>query len=239
MVREAAEKALAIVVEGQHSSGGWDYNCKQTMRDDTSYMGWCVQALKAAKMGGLQHPGLDQAMARAVKGMQKNAHPQGGFGYTSPGRGGLTGVGVLGMQMLGAGHEPEARRGLEYLVQSASFDWQKPWGASPMYYWYYATQAHFFAGGSAWKQWNPGFANELVRAQTVLTAQAEGDYAMGYWDSPSQKEHSDGRVKDTCLATLQLEVYYRYLRTHQRPGDKEKADDLATGKEEVRVQVVI
>ena len=67
----AAEKALAIVVEGQHSSGGWDYNCKQSMRDDTSYMGWCVQALKAAKMGGLEHPGLDAAMARAVKGMQK------------------------------------------------------------------------------------------------------------------------------------------------------------------------
>ena len=239
MVREAAEKALAVVVEGQHSSGGGDYNCKQSTRDDTSYMGWCVQALKAAKMGGLEHPGLDAAMARAVKGMQKNAHPQGGFGYTRPGQGGLTGVGVLCMQMLGAGHEPEARRGLANLLQTATFDWQKPWGGSPMYYWYYATQAHFFAGGSAWEKWNPGFAHQLVRGQTVLRSQAEGEKNMGYWDSPGQKEHSDGRVQDTCLATLQLEVYYRYLRTQQRPGEREEENDLATGQKEVKVQIVI
>jgi hypothetical protein len=238
-VKEAAEKALAVVIEGQHPSGGWDYNCKQSTRDDTSYMGWCVQALKAAKMGGFKHPGLDRAMRLAVKGMQKNAHPQGGFGYTTPGRGGLTGVGVLCMQLLGAGGESEARRGLQYLDQQATLNWREPWGASPVYYWYYTTQAKFHAGGAAWAKWNPHFARELVRAQTVLKGESADGKDMGYWDSPGAKEHSDGRVQDTCLSTLQLEVYYRYLPTFKTPRAIEEPDRISTGPAEVPVRVIM
>ncbi|NQU39262.1 MAG: terpene cyclase/mutase family protein [Lentisphaerae bacterium] len=239
MVQEAAERALAIVIEGQHASGGWDYNCKQSMRDDTSYMGWCVQALKAAKEGGLHHPDLRRAMSQAVEGFRKNAHPQGGFGYTSPGQGGLTGVGVACMQLLGAAKEPEARRGLAYLAQEATFSWREPWGGSPMYYWYYATQAHFFAGGSAWSQWNARFPQELVRAQTILRGASPNEPDMGYWDSPGTHEHSDGRVQDTCLSTLQLEVYYRYLRTLRPPDESDEVERLATGPDVIRVEVVI
>jgi hypothetical protein len=239
MVKEAAEKALAIVIEGQHPSGGWDYNCKQSTRDDTSYMGWCVQALKAAKMGGFTHPGLDRAMRLAVKGMQKNSHAQGGFGYTGPGRGGLTGVGVLSMQLLGAGGKGEARRGLQYLAQEATFNWREPWGKSPMYYWYYTTQAKFHAGGSTWEQWNSRFARELVRNQAVKKSASRDGKDVGYWDSPGEKEHSDGRVQDTCLSTLQLEVYYRYLPTFKTPRVIEEPEEISTGSEDIPVRVII
>ena len=47
--RVIAEKAIKVVVVGQNPSGGWTYNCKPSDRNDTSYMGWCAQALKAAK----------------------------------------------------------------------------------------------------------------------------------------------------------------------------------------------
>ena len=140
VVRDAAEKALDVIISGQHSSGGWDYNCQQSERDDTSYMGWCAQALKAGDMARLSNPDLRNALKKAVRGFKKNAHPTGGFGYTGPGQGGLTAVGTLCMQLLGAAKEAECRRGLVWLEQ-ITFDWEEPWGARPVYYWYYATQA--------------------------------------------------------------------------------------------------
>ncbi|MBL7076587.1 MAG: terpene cyclase/mutase family protein [Kiritimatiellae bacterium] len=239
MVKTAAEKALALVIKGQHPSGGWDYNLKQTTRDDTSYMGWCVQALKAAKMADLHHPKLGDAMKLAVKGMQKNAHPQGGFGYTSPGQGGLTGVGVLCMQFLGAANKPECKRGLDYMAQKASFNWREPWGRSPVYYWYYATQAKFHAGGSTWQQWNNQFSRELVRNQTVMKGAAKDGKDMGFWDSPGEKEHGDGRVMDTCLCALQLQVYYRYLPTFKTPKAIEEDDDLVSEMDEIEIDITI
>ncbi len=64
-VRDAADKALDHIVRGQHPSGGWDYNMRQSERDDTSYMGWCAQALKAAQMADCYHD--PEAIERASR----------------------------------------------------------------------------------------------------------------------------------------------------------------------------
>lgn len=239
MLKEVAAKNVAAIIKGQHPSGGWDYSLKMSTRDDTSYMGWCVQALKAAKMAGIKHPELKAAMDLAIKGMQKNAHPQGGFGYTSPGQGGLTGVGVLCMQFLGAANKGECRRGLDYMEQVATFNWREPWGKSPVYYWYYATQAKFHAGGNIWQQWNNVFSRELVMSQTVMRGAGEDGKDLGFWDSPGEKEHSDGRVQDTCLCALQLQVYYRYLPTFKTPKVIEEDDDLVSEMDEIEVEITI
>ena len=236
-IRDAAEKAISCIIAGQHSSGGWDYNFKQSDRDDTSYMGWCVQALKAAKMAKLENEGLHQALARAVKGLKKNADGTGRFGYTTPhdGTGGLTGVGVLCLQMLGAGRDSEAMKGLMWL-DTATCDWEKPWLTSPIYYWYYVTQAKFQAGGAVWNMWNLKFAGQLVKNQKKEANAIKDLHGrrcdIGWWEPPAAvKGHSDGPVMDTCLCTLQLEVYYRYLPTFQSikpnsPDQPEKNDDL-------------
>jgi hypothetical protein len=239
MLKEIAEANIDFIINGQHPSGGWDYGCKQSLRDDTSYMGWCVQALKAAKMGDIHHPKLNDAMKLAVKGMQKNAHPQGGFGYCDPGQGGLTGVGVLSMQFLGAANEPECKRGLEYLGKAATYNWREPWGGSPVYYWYYTTQAKFHEGGNTWQQWNTQFSRELVRNQTVIKGAADDGKDMGFWDSPGLQEHHDGRVQDTCLSALQLQVYYRYLPTFKTPKAIEEDEDLASEDDEIQIDITI
>ena len=244
-VGEAAEKALIHVVKGQNVSGGWDYNMKQTERDDTSYMGWCAQAIKAGKMAGLQIEGLDASFAKAVEGFQKNSHSSGGFGYTSPQQGGLTGVGVLCMQLLGAGDKSEARIGLS-LLEQAKLSWEnwkvQPYnpGSSPIYYWYYITQAKFHAGGDTWSSWNNHFNAELVKQQI----RAKGEYTwdgkpreIGHWTSPSEREHGKSEVMDTCLCALQLEVYYRYLPTFKAPAVVKEAD-FAESTGEIEVDVV-
>ena len=242
MAKTAAERALKVLIKGQHPSGGWDYNCKQTTRDDTSYMGWCAQALKAAKMAGVKHTQLESAMRLAIKGFQKNAHPNGGFGYTSPGQGGLTGVGVLCMQLLGASKEKEVSKGLEYL-KDWPFSWSGAKAKSPVYYWYYITQAKFHAGGATWDRWNNMFATELVRNQQVIKGvipDVNGKMRdVGFWDSPSEHEHGDGRVMDTCLCALQLQVYYRYLPTFKPPADIEEDLDYAEDDADIEIEIDI
>lgn len=235
VVKEAAEKALDVIIRSQHASGGWDYNCGPGERDDTSYMGWCAQALKAGHMAGLPNPGLQDALVRATRGFKKNAHPAGGFGYTGPGQGGLTAVGTLGMQLLGAAREAECRRGIVWLEQ-VTFNWGDPWGARPVYYWYYTTQAKFHEGGKAWEQWNRSFALQLAGRQTVLTGARAGGFDVGYWDAPSETEKSLGLVYNTCLCTLMLEVYYRYLPTYQ---EKAITAEPAVGREFEGVPVTI
>ena len=254
LLKIASEKAMAPIVKGQHASGGWDYNMNPvTDRDDTSYMGWCAQAIKAATISGeLEIEGLDEAYKRSIDGFKKNHAPGGGFGYTSRGKGGLSGVGVLCMQLLGAGNTPEVKDTLDYL-DSCTFsfpNWnQQPagFGGAIMYYWYYITQAKFHAGGDRWKRWNAQFQPELIKEQQVIKdaiADAEGKMRdIGFWDSPSKGEsHATGgsavkvrvyeggavaeddgqlggRVMDTCLAALQLMVYYRNLPTFEKIED--------------------
>ena len=271
-LKEAAEKALRHIVRGQHPNGGWDYNMRQSERDDTSYMGWCAQAVKAAHIArNLEVDNLDAVFRNAVNGFKKNANPSGGFGYTDRGRGGLSGVGVLCMQLLGAGKEPEVNDALAFLDDCAfSFpDWKRqPYsGASPVYYWYYITQARFQAGGDRWDGWNRQFQPELVKRQIVVKGAIAGPDGtlrdIGYWDSPSAGEHHGGggapieavawndgkevpvkgtlggRVQDTALCALQLMVFYRNLPTFQTPDAFAGTDIGIDDKADVRVNIVL
>ncbi len=245
-IRYAAERAIAPIIAGQHPSGGWDYNCRQSDRDDLSYTGWCIQALKAAriaKVGG-EAAVLNSALRRAANGVKKNfglRDGYGGFGYTSPGTpdNGLTGVGVLSLQLIGAAGDPEARAGL-LALEKWTFQWNAPRGTSPIYYWYYMTQAKFINGGPGWLSWQKQFTRELCRSQIIENGKAQDSAAtapVGYWDSPSPSEHHDGRVMDTCLCTLMLEVFYRYLPMF-RTGVPEQ-DGRPASPDAVRVIVAL
>lgn len=270
MLKTAAEKALGHIVRGQHPNGGWDYNMRQTERDDTSYMGWCAQAIKAGRMAGdLNVDNLEKTYRNAVNGFKVNANPSGGFGYVSKGKTGLTGVGVLCMQLLGAGNDPDVTTSLNILSECTySFEtWQaQPYGgSSPIYYWYYITQAKFHAGRNHWKSWNRMFQPELIKRQVVIEDiyEYEGRRRdIGYWDSPSAKEHgsaggekgiairyengvikqtetSDGnRVQDTTLSAMQLMVYYRHLPTFQTP-EAVHDNDVVNDIEDVSINIIM
>lgn len=227
IVRASAEKAVRIILAGQHASGGWDYGMKQTNRDDTSVMGWAAQALKAAQVTGvLDDPAmLDTACHRTVLGFLQNADPNGGFGYTGKGRGGLSAVGTLCLQFHGAGNHPQVRRTLD-LMDGWRLAWKDPVvpGDSPQYYFYYATQAKFQTGKDTprWKAWNAAMVAEYPKAQKVLSQEQSGyrdadgqPQGTGWWENGDH--HSDRPVMDTCLAALQLMVYYRHLPTLMLP----------------------
>jgi len=250
-LRMAATKAIQRVVDGQNPSGGFNYNLVPSTRDDLSYAGWCVQALKAAQIAGLAKdvPGIKTAMQRAIPGIKSNfraAGDLGGFGYTSPSAThGLSGVGVLALQFLGDGRSQEARLGLAGLSRWP-FDWENPQGRSPVYYWYYNTQAYFQEGGSPWDRWNQQFSHGLLGVQQVLSREESGyvdhngtPHETGFWDSPSESELTggNGRGLDTVLCTLMLEVYYRNLRTF-RPVPQEEIDRELGTESDLVIEIV-
>ena len=125
------------------------------------------------------------------------------------------------LQMLGAGKDAEVKRGLVWLDQ-INCKWDDAWGAAPLYYWYYITQARFHAGGMAWNKWNRQFSDELVKNQVVLKATRTDERDAGYWELPTKggkiiRDHSTGLVYNTCLCTLMLETYYRYVPFGAKP----------------------
>ena len=68
-------------------------------------------------------------------------------------------------------------------------------------------------GGESWATWNARVRDEVVRRQRPKGHKA------GSWDpddSPVRPPYG-GRIYGTALATLTLEVYYRFLRLYEPP----------------------
>jgi hypothetical protein len=246
-VRAAAERALVPIIRGQHPTGGWTYKMNPKpeadggYRDDTSYMGWAAQALKAAKLADLRADGLDRAVKLAVKGFQKNAHRDGGFGYTGPDRKGLTGVGTLCMQLLGAANAAEVRKSLDLMDGwTPSFDAKGPQGSALQYYFYYAAQCKFHEGGKRWEKWNRAMKAVYLPAQKIQKSAVKDDAGrdrdIGWWENGDA--HTDRPVMDTCLAALQLMVYYRYLPTTGEAAVRveDEIAAVATDSGDIRVE---
>jgi hypothetical protein len=235
------------VIRGQHPSGGWDYGMKQSDRDDTSVMGWAAQALKAASASSVLDDKelLDKACKLSVQGFLKNSNPNGGFGYDGRGATGLSSVGTLCMQFHGAGNHAQVQKTQE-LMDGWALSWDNPVvpGKSPQYYFYYATQAKFHAGKDTarWKTWNAAMLTEYTKAQKV-TGKAESGYVdakgnpqeIGWWENNDHAGSGERPVMDTCLAALQLMVYYRYLPTFKTPEIDEAV--LTTDADEVKVDI--
>ena len=247
--KEAAQQCLYRIIENQSSTGGWDYKLnKNSTRDDLSFAGWAIQALKAGKMAGLHPEGLQNAINKAITCLKRRSYSKSaGFTYTprsgnNGGTTGLAGVGTLAMQLLGRGSEPEARNALEVMRDwKPSFEPEhmsatKP-GSCPQYYCYYATQCKYQAGMKAgaiktdettWQQWNLAmkklYPSSIIDLPEKVKDYTGKEHKQGYFTN--KDVHTTRPYMDTCLAALQLMVYYRYLPT---TSVKAGEDDAGAG----------
>ena len=231
--KDVAYNALNRIVQGQSPTGGWDYKLNPTStRDDMSFEGWALQALKAGKLAGLHPEGLDACIKKAVACRKKRNFENGGFNYTAGGNPtGLTATGCLALQLLGYGGQSEVRQALDYMRDwQPSFDPKqlsaKAQGTSPQYYCYYATQCKYQAGMKqgatkedeiVWQNWNLAmkklYTSVIIdHAEPVLDYRGK-EHRQGHYEN--QDAHSSRPVMDSCLTALQLMVYYRYLPTTQ------------------------
>ncbi len=78
-------------------------------------------------------------------------------------------------------------------------------GQPNLYYWYYGTLAQFQVQGPSWQAWNAAMQRQLLRLQRT------DRHLAGSWDPDTVWGAYGGRVYSTAMATLCLEVYYRYL----------------------------
>lgn len=211
-LEEPVRRAIRFIRFARSNSGGWRYEPGQA--GDTSVFGWQVMALKSASLSGIEVSPQMFDYARAWPQRVSRRGVPGRYAYM-PGRAptrSMTAEMMFALQLLGAEHdEPRMAASAEFITQQLP-DWNnKP----NTYYWYYGTLALYQHQGPAWKKWN-----EALIA-TLLPHQRKTGPAAGSWNTVGEWAKTGGRVYQTALCTLMLEVYYRYLPLYSvgKPND--------------------
>jgi len=212
-LRLPVRRAIAYTLAAQSpQDGGWRYRPGDP--GDTSQAGWQLMALKSAELAGIPMPvesrnGLILYLRSACSGTH------GGLASYRPGEPvsrPMTAEALACWQFLGMPREhPAGNEAGDYLLG------ELPGQGSPnLYYWYYATLAMYQLQGIHWKRWNDALRTTLIDSQ-----QTKGTPA-GSWDPATVWGGYGGRVYSTALATLCLEVYYRFLPLYVQAAPAEE-----------------
>ena len=204
-LRRAAESAITFIINAQDpKGGGWRYVPQQA--GDTSAVGWQMMALKGGQAAKLRIP---PNVFLGVSAFLDSTAGAGGatYGYTNPTDRGpadaCTAIGLLCRMYLGWKRDnPGLKKGVEILSNAGPDD--------DMYRNYYATQVLHHWGGDEWTKWNTKMRERLITRQVK-----EGQPGAGSW-KPGKQHGNAGRLLETCLSIMTLEVYYRHLPLYER-----------------------
>lgn len=201
-LRPAMEKAQQYTLRAQSRvDGGWRYRPGDA-EGDTSQLGWQLLALKSAELSGLPIPstcqqGVEHFLRRVSLGQ---------FGALASYRAGMAPSRAMTAEALVCRYFLGQQLPDGALDEVAAYLMREPPGTGPtnLYYWYYATLGLYLTQHPAWHDWNRHLVRQLLTLQT-----SAGPYA-GSWPSDTVWGGYGGRVYATAMATLCLEVYYRY-----------------------------
>jgi hypothetical protein len=206
-LKQPAAKAVRFLIAAQAEGGAaWRYEPRAPV-GDTSILGWAVLALKSGKAIGFPVPddciGGIQAWLDGV-----GSGKSGGLAKYQPWKEvtpTMTAEAWVCRWFLQLDPNPNRNReAADHLFEHGPD--RDPYN---LYYWYYGTLGMFQQGGDDWNRWN-----SLVRDRIVKRQKTTGHMA-GSWDpDDSQWGTYGGRIYCTALATMTLEVYYRFLRTY-------------------------
>jgi hypothetical protein len=196
-LREPAQQAIDFIANVQHPLGGWRYFPGQP--GDTTVLGWQLMALQSGRLAGLQIP--EQTLPRAQEFLDRVQGNEGAtYGYQASGDAATpSAVGLLGRMYHGwQRNDDRLRRGVDRLVARGP-------DLQDLYFTYYATQVLHHYDGPQWQTWNHQLRDRLVAQQ------AQQGHAAGSWHTPDYHTVAGGRLCDTALAIMILEVYYRHM----------------------------
>jgi len=204
--------AVGFIVRAQNkNTGGWRY--KPGEGGDTSVFGWQLMALKSARVAGIDVP--QESFDLADKWLTSvGGGEQGGlYGYTgkdhSPA---MAAEAMFCRQLLSTeATHPAMHETANYLNTSLPKKAQVNF-----YYWYYGSLSLHQHQGQIWEDWNAKMKEILVSSQIIIGENT------GTWDPSGAHGNEMGRVVGSAMATLTLEVYYRYLPI--TAGDARKSD---------------
>ena len=197
-LKELAQGAIDFIDYAQDKrGGGWRYTPGEP--GDTTVTGWQLMALKSAQMANLRVSSPTIFLAQGfLDGVQSEEGARYGYMSTDP-RNTTTAIGLLCRMYTGWRRtNPALAQGVAYLSR---------WGPSEddMYYNYYATQVMRHWDGSDWKRWNVAMREHLIGTQAAVGHEA------GSWYFSGGHAESGGRLYNTAMAVMTLEVYYRYM----------------------------
>jgi len=213
---EAAQAGVNFLAYAQNpSTGGWHY-APQGL-GDTSVVGWQMMALKSAAMSGLSFD-LD-VVRKANSFLDQMAWGESGSFYhysfasvkkQAAYNKSTTACAVLCRMYSGV---PKDHPSIKIAVERFSKDGP---GANSTYYNYYATQVMKQIGGDTWEKWNVRMRDKMVASQEKV------GHAAGSWYWPDgHSTESGGRLYTTCMATMMLEVYYRYMPLYAEQSEED------------------
>jgi len=200
---QPAQLALNFIAYAQDPrGGGWRYAEQQA--GDTSVVGWQVMALKSGHMGYLT---INPKTVRGASMFLDSVQAKNGsrYGYATPGAGAsTTAIGLLCRMHLGWGHDnPALIDGVKFLSDTGP-------SKTNNYYNYYATQVLRHYGGDMWKKWNTVMRDQLIKTQS------QKGHEKGSWHVGDGHGGKGGRLYDTSMSTMILEVYYRHLPIYRK-----------------------
>lgn len=215
-LRQPLVKAVDFIIQNQTQDGSWRYVFRKNTYGDMSMFGWQLMALKSAEMGGINIPTRTKTeMVRFLKDMSRGqSDGLAAYRSTDGVSATMTAEALFCKQMMGLSRShPSSDEAIRYLMQNL------PQRSQLNYYmWYYGTLATFQYGGEPWRRWNEQLRDLLVSEQVT-----RGQFA-GSWEPRGEWGPYGGRVYTTALATLCLEVYYRYLPLYKSGGRYDARD---------------
>jgi hypothetical protein len=202
-----AQLGIEFIAQSQNKyDGGWRYS--PGMEGDTSVFGWQMFALRSARLAGLNVPknvirGCSHYLDEAASDKHRKT-----YGYL-PGRpmtAVMTAEALLCRQYLGWPRDHAS------LVAGVAIVWDDLQSSDErnIYYWYYATQLLHNMQNKAWKQWNAKVRDGLVAMQIESKGCDQGSWSP-IFPQPDRWGLRGGRLFQTSLSILTLEVYYRFL----------------------------
>ncbi len=210
---DQAQKAVDFLASAQNPGKGWRYSAKPG-DNDSSVTGWAVLAFKSSELSGLRFPRAAYDGARAW--FDEATDERSRTGYTMKGTGKvflpgrsevfehhetLTAAAMTARIFMDKNKaDPRLAAGAALLLKDLP-SWKDD--QRDYVYWHWATLALFqFDGpaGPAWKAWNEGLKEVVVKNQA----------ADGSWHPGDRWSTEGGGAYATAINALTLEVYYRY-----------------------------
>ena len=193
-IRSALINAVNLIVDVQHSRGGWRYQPVPS-EGDISATVMQVMALRAASDAGIYVPA--ETIQRAIKFVKKCYNPkEKGFNYMDsggPAAFARSGAGLVCLQSVGLYDDPIIPSVVNYIMENGFGDKAKE------FYWYghyYSSVGMYHYGGDQWKSYYPRIKDKVYQE----------------WGKVGH-----GRdVLDTSWQILVLGVPFRYLPIYQR-----------------------
>ncbi len=224
-LRRVAQKCVDYAAKAQCPAGAFDY-APASQRNDTSVFGWWVMGIKSAKVAKLHVP--YEVIEKAIRYIQTATATKDTYGasvsYASKTatvdgvkRGGgssrLTAVALTCLQFLG---RPRADEQVVACAHQAVQDGVPTPERSDFYRWYYGSLGllQFGIKTPQWRAYGDALYETLMATQVKAGTVQE---RKGSWNY--ETEHFGdrwGRVGQTALGALMLEVCFRYSNVHSR-----------------------